>query len=161
RTAVSRLLIDCRGRRTSGVVSSNGAASVSRATPAKSVKVPMGSRPGCRKKVPRSLPRARHRCSQGTPAAYARNAIPQTPTKAGGFRVDERSFRNPKLRPAFLITYKAAADLAAKGSLFVVTVVAARRLSAQAFGVFSLGSTLGWMAAVASDFGIQLHVARA
>jgi len=75
--------------------------------------------------------------------------------------VDERSFRNPKLRPAFLITYKAAADLAAKGSLFVVTVVAARRLSAQAFGVFSLGSTLGWMAAVASDFGIQLHVARA
>ncbi|HJZ78379.1 MAG TPA: oligosaccharide flippase family protein [Vicinamibacterales bacterium] len=75
--------------------------------------------------------------------------------------MDERSFRNAKLRHAFLIAYKASADLAAKGSLFVVTVVAARRLSPQDFGVFSLGSTLGWMAAVASDFGIQLHVARA
>jgi len=75
--------------------------------------------------------------------------------------VDERSFRNPKLRHAFLIAYKASADLAAKGSLFVVTVVAARRLSPQGFGIFSLGSTLGWVAAVASDFGIQLHVARA
>ncbi|HKB10825.1 MAG TPA: oligosaccharide flippase family protein [Vicinamibacterales bacterium] len=51
--------------------------------------------------------------------------------------------------------------MAAKGSLLVVTVVAARRLSPQAFGIFSLGSTLGWMAAVVSDFGIQLHVARA
>jgi len=75
--------------------------------------------------------------------------------------VSERSFRNPKLRDTVLIAYKAAADLAAKGSLFVVTVVAARRLSPQAFGIFSLGSTLGWMVAVASDFGIQLHVARA
>ena len=75
--------------------------------------------------------------------------------------MDERSFRNPKLRDAFLIAYKASADLAAKGSLFVVTVIAARRLSPHGFGIFSLGSTLGWMAAVASDFGIQLHVARA
>jgi len=75
--------------------------------------------------------------------------------------VNERSFRNPKLRNGFLIAYKTVADLAAKGSLFVVTVVAARRLSPHAFGVFAIGSTLGWMAAVASDFGMQLHVARA
>jgi len=75
--------------------------------------------------------------------------------------VNERSFRNPKLRDGFLIAYKTVADLAAKGSLFVVTVVAARRLSPHAFGVFAIGSTLGWMAAVASDFGMQLHVARA
>jgi len=74
--------------------------------------------------------------------------------------VDERSFRNPKLPNALLIAYKAFADLAAKGALFVITVIAARRLSAEAFGVFSLGSTLGWMVAVATDFGIQLHVAR-
>jgi O-antigen/teichoic acid export membrane protein len=60
-----------------------------------------------------------------------------------------------------LIAYKTVADLAAKGSLFVVTVVAARRLSPHAFGVFAIGSTLGWMAAVASDFGMQLHLARA
>ena len=43
----------------------------------------------------------------------------------------------------------------------MITIVAARRLSPEAFGVFSLGSTLGWIVAVASDFGIQLHLARA
>ena len=74
---------------------------------------------------------------------------------------DERSFRNAKLRSAFLILYKTFADLAAKGALFLVTIVAARRLSPQAFGVFALGSTLGWICAVATDFGIQLHLARA
>jgi O-antigen/teichoic acid export membrane protein len=74
--------------------------------------------------------------------------------------VHERSFRNPKLGQASLIAYKASADLAAKGSLFVITVVAARRLSPEAFGIFAIGSTLGWIAAVASDFGIQLYVAR-
>jgi O-antigen/teichoic acid export membrane protein len=75
--------------------------------------------------------------------------------------VTESSFRIPKLRDAALIAYKALADLAGKGSLFLVTVAAARRLSPEAFGVFSLGSALGWMVAVATDFGIQLHVARA
>ena len=43
----------------------------------------------------------------------------------------------------------------------MITIVAARRLSPQAFGVFSLGSTLGWIVAVTTDFGIQLHLARA
>jgi O-antigen/teichoic acid export membrane protein len=75
--------------------------------------------------------------------------------------VDETSFPNAKLRHAFLIAYKAFADLAGKGSLFVITIVAARRLSPQAVGIFALGATLGWIAAVASDFGIQLHLARA
>jgi O-antigen/teichoic acid export membrane protein len=75
--------------------------------------------------------------------------------------VDERSFRNPKLRSALLISYKSLADLAGKGAIFAITIFAARRLTPEAFGVFSLGSTLGWIAAVASDFGIQLHLARA
>ena len=75
--------------------------------------------------------------------------------------MDERSFRNPKLRNASLIAYKAFADLAAKSSLFVITIAAARRLSPHAFGVFSLGSTLGWILAVVTDFGIQMHLARA
>jgi len=75
--------------------------------------------------------------------------------------VGETSFPNPKPRGALLIAYKAFADLAGKGSLFVITVVAARRLSPESFGVFSLGSTLGWILAVVSDFGIQLHLARA
>ena len=73
----------------------------------------------------------------------------------------ESSFRNAKSRDAMLIAYKALADLAAKGSLFVVTVVAARRLSQESFGIFALGSTLGWIMAVAADCGIQLHLARA
>ena len=73
----------------------------------------------------------------------------------------ERSFQNPKLTGAFLIAYKSFADVAGKGSLFVITILAARMLPPQGFGVFSLGSTLGWILAVVGDFGIQLHVARA
>jgi len=38
-------------------------------------------------------------------------------------------------------------------------VVAVRLITQSEFGVFSLGSTLGWMAAVAADFGMQLHLA--
>lgn len=75
--------------------------------------------------------------------------------------VDERSFRNAKSSAPLLVGYKAFADLAGKAVMFVITVAAARRLAPAAFGVFSLASTLGWMIAVASDFGIQLHVARA
>jgi O-antigen/teichoic acid export membrane protein len=74
---------------------------------------------------------------------------------------DESSFQKPKSRAATLVAYKATADLAAKVSLFVITVAAARRLTPSEFGVFSLGSTLGWMAAVVADFGMQLHLARA
>jgi O-antigen/teichoic acid export membrane protein len=75
--------------------------------------------------------------------------------------VDETSFPNAKSHSARLIAYKAFADLAGKGSLFLITIVAARRLSPQSFGTFSLGSTVGWMVAVVSDCGIQLHLARA
>ena len=75
--------------------------------------------------------------------------------------MDETSFPNAKSRGAYLIAYKAFADLAGKGSLFVITVIAARRLSPASFGLFALGSTLGWIVAVVSDGGIQLHLARA
>lgn len=81
--------------------------------------------------------------------------------KAKTLTVDETSFPNAKPRDTLLIAYKAFADLAGKGSLFVIVIVAARRLTPESFGVFSLGSTLGWMAAVAADWGIQLHLARA
>jgi O-antigen/teichoic acid export membrane protein len=74
--------------------------------------------------------------------------------------VDETSFRNPKLQRGSLIAYKAFADLAGKASLFAITILAARRFSPEAFGIFSLGSTLGWIAAVAADAGMQLHLAR-
>jgi O-antigen/teichoic acid export membrane protein len=59
-----------------------------------------------------------------------------------------------------LIGYKIAADVAAKAVMFVLTVLAARRLTQDAFGAFGLASTLGWMLAVIADSGVQLHVAR-
>ena len=74
--------------------------------------------------------------------------------------MDESSFRIAKPRTAMLVAYKALADLAGKGSLFVITIAAARRLSPESFGIFSIGSTLGWLVAVATDFGIQMHLAR-
>src|ERR1700750_1197818 len=58
------------------------------------------------------------------------------------------------------VAYRAASDVAAKGAFFVVTLIAARRLSHEGFGVFAIGTTLGWRPAVASDFGIQMHLAR-
>jgi O-antigen/teichoic acid export membrane protein len=61
---------------------------------------------------------------------------------------------------AALVAYRAASDAAAKGAMFVVTVAAARRLDAQAFGLFSIAATGGWMLAVAADCGIGLHAAR-
>src|SRR5579864_6875185 len=73
----------------------------------------------------------------------------------------ESTFRNAKLQSSTLVAYKAIADLAGKSSLFFVTILAARRLSPWAFGVFGLGTTLGWMLAVATDFGVQMHLARA
>ncbi|MEQ1730815.1 MAG: oligosaccharide flippase family protein [Vicinamibacterales bacterium] len=57
--------------------------------------------------------------------------------------------------------YRAGSDLLAKGAMFIVTVVAARRLSRVDFALFALASTLGWLASVAADFGLQMHLARA
>jgi O-antigen/teichoic acid export membrane protein len=62
---------------------------------------------------------------------------------------------------AALVAYRALSEVAAKSTVWLITIVAARRLSPESFGVFSLGTTLGWIAAVASDFGLQLHLARA
>ncbi len=67
---------------------------------------------------------------------------------------------NGTLKRWALVGYRAGSDAAAKGAMFVVTVAAARRLTQGDFGLFSLASTGGWMLAVATDFGIQLHVAR-
>src|SRR5215831_6665712 len=81
-------------------------------------------------------------------------------TAPASLTTGESSFRNAKLRQHGLVAYKAVADLAAKASLFVVTIVAARQLTARGFGAFALGSTFGWMLAVATDFGMQMHLAR-
>lgn len=60
-----------------------------------------------------------------------------------------------------LIGYRAVSDVLGKGAFLLVTLLAARRLPQDAFGVFSLGVTVGSIAAVATDFGIQLYTARA
>jgi O-antigen/teichoic acid export membrane protein len=60
-----------------------------------------------------------------------------------------------------LVMYRAGTDVVAKAAFFVITVAAARTLPPQAFGLFALASTVGWIAAVAADFGIQMHLARA
>jgi len=63
-------------------------------------------------------------------------------------------------KPTMLATYRAISDIVAKGAFFLLTVLAARRLSAPAFGLFALGSTLGWIIGVATDAGLQMHLAR-
>jgi O-antigen/teichoic acid export membrane protein len=92
-------------------------------------------------------------------ASLARRDVARDPASelTGG----ESSFRNPKLRDAVLIVYKAIADAASKGAFFVITIIAARRLTPYAFGVFALGTTVGWMLAVLTDFGMQMHLSRA
>jgi O-antigen/teichoic acid export membrane protein len=64
------------------------------------------------------------------------------------------------MKTTTLIGYKAASDLGSKLAFFAIVVVAARTLAQDAFGLFSLAVTLGWLLAVATDFGLQLHVAR-
>jgi O-antigen/teichoic acid export membrane protein len=65
------------------------------------------------------------------------------------------------MTPAALVAYRTLSDVAGKAAFFAVTILAARRLSRDGFGVFAVGTTAGWMAAVASDFGMQMHLARA
>jgi len=65
------------------------------------------------------------------------------------------------MRTSALIGYKAASDLIGKLCFFLIVVYAARVLPTSAFGLFSLAATLGWLLSVASDFGLQLHLARA
>jgi O-antigen/teichoic acid export membrane protein len=60
-----------------------------------------------------------------------------------------------------LVLYRAFSDAAGKGAFLLITVLAARLLTRGEFGLFSLGTTLGWLAGVAADAGVQLHVARA
>lgn len=59
-----------------------------------------------------------------------------------------------------LIGYRAGSDAVSRALYFAVLIVAARTLTAQAFGVVALGTTVGWLGGVLSDFGLQLHVAR-
>ena len=58
------------------------------------------------------------------------------------------------------IAFKGAADVAGKAVTLVITVVAARTLNADAFGVMALAMATGWLLGVATDAGLSMHLAR-
>src|SRR5262249_17622359 len=167
-SAASRLLNDWPGIRTSGAVVSKGARIASRNTPPAATALDIGV-PEVGSKI---LATGERVARQGMPGAYTRcrmqsailaRSMAEIPV-AEIVTAGESTFRNAKLQTlstAALVGYKVAADVAGKGSLFVITVVAARRLSPWEFGVFGLGTTLGWLMSVVADFGVQMHMARA
>src|SRR5262245_57968477 len=162
--SASRFVTDCPGSRQIGVVTSNGASAASRNTPAAATRLgmmrsiefqdPCHGRDAPAKRHAGCIPAARMGSASVATRAVGRESTHKL-TEA------ENSFRNAKLRHLALIVYKTLADAASKGAFFVITVAAARRLTPWAFGVFALGTTLGWMLSVLTDFGMQMHVARA
>jgi O-antigen/teichoic acid export membrane protein len=67
---------------------------------------------------------------------------------------------HPLFKQAVLVSYKTVSDLVSKTAFFVILILAAHTLPTRTFGLFSLASTLGWVLSVATDFGLQLHLAR-
>jgi O-antigen/teichoic acid export membrane protein len=63
-------------------------------------------------------------------------------------------------RAAQLVSYKAASEVAGKLAILAALILCARRLSTADFAVLSLATTLGWMASLASDFGLHLFLGR-
>jgi O-antigen/teichoic acid export membrane protein len=63
-------------------------------------------------------------------------------------------------RAAVLVSYKAASEVAGKAAVLALLVLSARELPTASFGLLSLATTLGWMASIASDFGLQLYLGR-
>ena len=58
------------------------------------------------------------------------------------------------------ITLKAFADAAGKAVTLIITIVAARRLNADPFGVMAYAMATGWLLGVATDAGLSMHLAR-
>jgi len=65
-----------------------------------------------------------------------------------------------RLQSSTLVFLKMASDVGGKLAVLGVLALAARALTTQAFAYMALASTLGWMLSVATDFGLQLHLAR-
>ena len=63
-------------------------------------------------------------------------------------------------RPPWRIAFKALADAGGKAVMLVITVVAARRLNADPFGVMAFAMATGWLLGVATDAGLSMHLAR-
>ncbi len=58
------------------------------------------------------------------------------------------------------IAFKAFADAGGKAVMLVITIVAARRLNADPFGVLAFSMATGWLLGVATDAGLSMHLAR-
>ena len=70
--------------------------------------------------------------------------------------------RRPTLAPhrPFQIAIKGVSDVVGKSVTLVMTIVAARTLNADAFGVMALAMATGWLLGVATDAGLSMHLAR-
>jgi O-antigen/teichoic acid export membrane protein len=64
------------------------------------------------------------------------------------------------LKSSSLVFLKVCSDIGGKLAALGVLALAARALTIEAFALMALASTLGWMLSVATDFGLQLHLAR-
>ncbi len=64
------------------------------------------------------------------------------------------------MKSSSLVFLKVCSDVAGKLAALGVLALAARALTTEAFAWMALASTLGWVLSVATDFGLQLHLAR-
>ena len=65
------------------------------------------------------------------------------------------------VRSSYLVFLKLSSDIAGKLAVLGVLALSARALTTEAFAWMALASTLGWLLSVVTDFGLQLHLARA
>lgn len=59
-----------------------------------------------------------------------------------------------------LVAYKTASEFVTKLATFFILLLGARYLTTEEFGILSLGFVSGWLLGVASDFGLQIYLAR-
>lgn len=71
------------------------------------------------------------------------------------------SLHSETVRSAGLVGYKAVSDIVGKASVLAILMIAARTMSARDFGLLALATTLGWIASVASDFGLHWRLPQA
>ena len=64
------------------------------------------------------------------------------------------------MKSSTLVAIKAGSDVFGKLAVLGVLALAARALTTEAFAWMAIASTMGWLLAVASDAGLQLHLAR-
>ena len=88
---------------------------------------------------------------------YLRPSAEGLSERETAFAIRNRAIRAPC---APRIAFKALADAGGKAVMLVITVVAARRLNADPFGVLAFAMATGWLLGVATDAGLSMHLAR-